>query len=69
MMKFLYRKATRAIDSLSLGYPSAACALLVSLETVACLRAASFGQERLTLVLCGPELCCWDSSSHRGMIQ
>lgn len=49
MMKFLYRKATRAIDSLSLGYPSAACALLVSLETVACLRAASFGQERLTL--------------------
>lgn len=46
MLRFLYRKVTWAIDSLSLGYPSCACILLVSLETVSCLRAVSLGQER-----------------------
>lgn len=45
-MRFLCGRATRATDCLSLGYPSSACALLVSLETVARLRAARLGEER-----------------------
>lgn len=45
-MRFLCGKATQATDCLSLGYPSSACALLVSLETVARLRVARLGEER-----------------------